>query len=55
MMNALSIWINHLQLSRKLNHHFAEAENMAKSLENSAEAENMTEPKDSSAQKQAPY
>lgn len=54
-MNALSIWINHLQSSRKLNQDFAEAENMAKSLENSAEAENMTEPKDSSAQKQTLY
>lgn len=55
MVNALSIWINHLQSSKKLNQHFAAAENTAKPLENSAEAENVTEPLGNSAQKQTPY
>lgn len=54
-MNALNIWIKHLQSSKKLNQHFAAAENMAKTLENSAEDENMTELLDSATQKQTPY
>lgn len=56
MVNALSIWINHLQSSKKLNQPFVAAENMAKPLgQNSSEAENMTEPLDNSAQKWTPY
>lgn len=51
MVNALSIWINHLQSSKKLKQRFATAENTVKPLENSAEAGNMTEPLDNSAQK----
>lgn len=36
MVNTLSIWIKHLQLSEKLKQYFTEAENMTEPLENSA-------------------